>query len=86
MQIISGIYKIENLINHNIYIGQSCNIYSRWYSHKNIARKADKLIEEYEYPLYKAMRKYGIDNFSFEIIEEIPYMSDTDREILNRRE
>ena len=33
-QVISGIYKIENLINHKVYIGQSVNIYKRWKEHK----------------------------------------------------
>lgn len=28
-----GIYKIENNINHKIYIGQSKNIEKRWKSH-----------------------------------------------------
>ena len=31
---VSGIYKIENLINHKVYIGQSKNIYARWKQHK----------------------------------------------------
>ena len=32
--VVSGIYKIENLINHKVYIGQSKDIYQRWYTHK----------------------------------------------------
>ena len=32
---ISGIYKIENLINHKVYIGQSKDIKSRLYQHKH---------------------------------------------------
>lgn len=67
-QVISGIYKIENLINHKIYIGQSVNIYARWRKHKSVAfNKNDKC---YDFPLYRAIRKYGIENFSFEIIKE----------------
>ena len=65
---ICGIYKIENLINCKVYIGQSNNIQQRWYEHKNLFKKKDR--KEYNYPLYKAMRKYGIKNFSFEILEE----------------
>jgi len=29
-----GIYKIENNINHKIYVGQSRNIERRWQKHK----------------------------------------------------
>jgi hypothetical protein len=35
MEKISGIYKIENLINHKVYIGISNNIYGRWEDEKN---------------------------------------------------
>ena len=63
-----GIYKIENLITNKIYIGQSTSIERRWKDHKNTAfNENDK---SYNYPLYKAIRKYGVDNFSFEVLEE----------------
>ena len=32
---ICGIYCIENLINRKKYIGQSIDIYNRWYHHKH---------------------------------------------------
>ena len=67
-QVISGIYKIENLINHKVYIGQSKDIYQRWYTHKRAS--FNKNCREHNYPLYRAIRKYGIENFSFEIIKE----------------
>lgn len=60
-----GIYKIENLITHKMYIGQSRNIEERWKNH----RKRIYSPENDNLPLYKAFRKYGIDNFLFEIIE-----------------
>ena len=73
-----GIYKIENLINHKIYIGQSVNIEKRWEKHKTVAfNKNDK---SYEYPLYRAFRKYGIENFSFSIIEECSELDLNDKE------
>ena len=63
-QVICGIYKIENLINHKVYIGQSNNIYRRWKEHI-------KLCKDNKYGLlYNSMRKYGIENFSFEVIKE----------------
>lgn len=62
-----GIYKITNLQNNKSYIGCSKNIEHRW-----IAHKSESMLEhnpQYNYSIHKAFRKYGIDNFSFEIIE-----------------
>ena len=67
-QVISGIYKIENLINHKVYIGQSVNVYKRWKEHKWSAFSKKSMC--YNYPLYRAIRKYRIENFKFEIIKE----------------
>ena len=75
MEIISGIYKIENKINHHIYIGQSVHIYSRWKYHKYEGH----WINNY---LYNAFKKYGIENFDFSIIEIVP----PNKDILNERE
>ena len=33
-----GIYKIENLINHKKYIGQSIEIERRWINHKYLGK------------------------------------------------
>ena len=60
-----GIYKITNLINGKIYIGQSRCIYRRWVSHRRAAKDNSN-----QTLLYKAMRKYGLENFLFEIEEE----------------
>lgn len=65
-----GIYKITNNINQHCYIGQSRNIQKRWNNHKIAAYNEND--RGYNYPLYKAIRKYGLKNFSFEIIEECP--------------
>lgn len=64
----TGIYKITNKINGNAYIGLSINIEKRWKAH--IERSSDMSNKEYDKVLYKAFRKYGIDNFEFEILEE----------------
>ena len=70
MEIKTGIYKITNLINNKSYIGQSKNIYHRWQRHKQTAYNPN--MNGYNYPLYQAIRQYGLENFSFEIIEECP--------------
>jgi group I intron endonuclease len=63
-----GIYKITNLINNKNYIGQSINIQRRLGEHKY--RPFNEKDDGYNTPLYKAIRKYGLENFSFDIIEE----------------
>ena len=54
-----GIYKIENKINHKVYIGQSINIERRWRQHKRC---------HLNHPLYNSFKKYGIENFTFEVL------------------
>lgn len=73
---VCGIYKITNNITNEVYIGQSVNIKRRWQEHLLHGRKQDCKNSE----LYNAMRTYGIENFSFEIIEECR------KEKLNERE
>lgn len=74
-----GIYKITNLVNGKFYIGQSINIENRWKKHKQISNQENSPC--YNYPLYRSIRKYGIDNFSFEIIEICEKKDLNDREI-----
>ena len=71
-----GIYKIKNLINNKIYIGQSVFIEQRWAAHRYAGRNAKD-----NYPIHKAMNEYGIENFSFEIIEECDITELNDKEV-----
>ena len=66
MDITTGIYKIENILDHKVYIGQSVNIYTRWYAHKN---KLKNGTSPNKY-LQNAYNKYGEENFVFSIICE----------------
>ncbi len=59
-----AIYKIENLINHKIYIGQTVNPEKRWWQHRHNAKMHyDNL------PIHLAISKYGEENFSFTVLE-----------------
>lgn len=66
--IIIGIYKITNKKNGHAYIGQSVDIYKRWTNHKIAA--FNKNDDAYKYPICRAFRRYGVENFDFEILEE----------------
>lgn len=74
---ICGIYRIENLINHKSYIGQSVNIYSRWILHKWELNN-DKHNNQH---LLRSWRKYGADNFKFTIIERCDESELNDQEM-----
>lgn len=75
----SGIYKITNTISGMSYIGQAANIATRIYQHlhSSISEKA----KDYDYPLHKAIRKYGVDSFVLEILEECSGEALNDREM-----
>lgn len=62
-----GIYLITNNINGKKYIGQSRNLVKRWNDHKDEARHNRSTLL-----IHNAMREYGIDNFSFDILFECP--------------
>lgn len=71
------IYKITNILNNKIYIGQTVKtVEKRFQQHKNNSNK------EYfsQIVLYKAFNKYGIENFICEEIEEVS------NELLDERE
>jgi group I intron endonuclease len=56
------IYKITNLVNKKIYIGQT----SRTLADRRTAHLCEANSDRLHYPLYLAMRKHGIENFVFE--------------------
>ena len=68
------IYRISNLINGKIYVGKSKNPKVRWRQHKSHSKKRNT-------KLYYAMRKYGIENFLFEVLEECNENTINDKEI-----
>ena len=74
---MSYIYKITNNINGKIYIGKTMrSIKQRWKEHlANIKKEECK-----NRPLYRAINKYGVENFSIEEIEECSDIILSDRE------
>ena len=74
---MSYIYKITNNINGKIYIGKTMrSIEQRWKEHLANVKKEDCKNR----PLYKAINKYGVKNFSIEEIEECSDTILSDRE------
>lgn len=72
-----GIYKITNLQNNMCYVGQSTNIAERWKQHIKRGLGADTPTRNKLYPI---MQTVGVENFSFEIIEECAKSQLNDRE------
>lgn len=59
------IYKIENTINHKVYIGQDSKSSSknyRWKSHQN------SITSNSNTHLVNALKKYGLDNFDYSVV------------------
>jgi group I intron endonuclease len=60
------IYKITNLINNKIYIGQTYSIRERWYRYRSsVKREVDSSMM-----IVRSMIKHGIENFKIEEIEK----------------
>lgn len=65
------IYKIENQINHKVYIGKTehVNPNRRWVEHQADSRNPSRNHRA----LYQALNKYGIENFTFTVLEETEF-------------
>lgn len=65
-----GIYRITNKVNGKIYVGQAKDISKRVKNHSyNDGRKKNA---RFDYILYEAVRKYGINNFIADVLEITP--------------
>jgi group I intron endonuclease len=74
------IYLITNKINKKKYVGQHCGTSdSRWKQHLAAALKIEN-----PKPLYASMRKYGVENFTYKVLEILPPYAD--EKLLDERE
>lgn len=74
------IYCFTNLINQKKYIGSTINKPNIRYN-QHLYTAFHQNSNKYYYPFYQAIRKYGIENFSYEIIAEIDCSEEEIREI-----
>ena len=65
---MKGIYKFTNKSNGKVYIGQSTNLEKRYKEHKY--NHLNQNYCNYNSKFYRALRKYGFENFKYDILEE----------------
>lgn len=73
----SGIYKITRLKTGEIYIGKSVNVKDRWVQHAKSAFHCGTISHSV---LHTTIEKDGIENFTWELLEEVPKDKLGDRE------
>ena len=73
----SGIYKITRMKTGEIYIGKSTNVKDRWQQHCKTVFGAGTIAHSI---LHTTMQKDGLQNFTFELVEEVPKEKLTERE------
>ena len=74
---VCGIYKITNLLNKKVYIGQSVDVKTRWSNHIKACLGIDSIAHS---KVHDAMARDGVWNFTFELLEKC------DKSMLNERE
>lgn len=73
----SGIYKITRLKTGEIYIGKSTDIKKRWSEHCKTAYGVGSIAHSI---LHTTIKKDGVENFTFELLEEVSKDKLTERE------
>ena len=70
---MTGIYLITNLKTNKVYVGQAVRLLERWGEHLRAGQPelySSKNERDSNSYLHRSMNKHGINNFSFEILEE----------------
>lgn len=65
----SGIYKVTNIKTGEIYIGKSVKTADRFCNHVKSAYGLEGVAES---QFQRALKKYGVNNFTWELLEEVP--------------
>ena len=73
----SGIYKITRLKTGEVYSGKSTDIKSRWQQHSKSVFHCGTISHS---TLHTTMERDGIENFTWELLEEVPKEKLTERE------
>ena len=73
----SGIYKITCIKTGEIYIGKSTDVKSRWQQHCKSAFNCGTIAHSL---LHTKMKQHGIENFTFELVEQVPKEQLSERE------
>jgi group I intron endonuclease len=72
------IYKVRNIVNNKYYIGQTSKTFEE---RKKAHLRSYKYTHKYNFLFYRAIRKYGEENFEFSVVED-----DIPAEFLNIKE
>lgn len=72
-----GIYKVTNIQTNEIYIGKSVKIGDRFLNHIKSACGLEGVAES---QFQRALKKYGVDCFTWELLEECPKENLTEKE------
>ena len=73
----SGIYKVTNIKTNEIYIGKSTNVATRWVNHTKSAYGLEGVADS---QFQRALKQYGVQNFTWELVEAVPKDQLTTRE------
>ena len=73
---ISAVYKITNTMTGDFYVGSSKDVKLRWMQHKRLSVWK----KHSNNPMYLDMKKFGIDKFELEILEEVEIGNLKDKE------
>jgi group I intron endonuclease len=65
---VSGIYVIECLINHRVYVGSTTNLYARIGMHIRDLNKRTKFAQK---NLLEDWNQFGAENFEATVLEEV---------------
>lgn len=65
----SGIYKVTNTQTKEVYIGKSTTVSDRWANHCKSAFGLEGVADS---QFQRALKKYGVQSFTWELLEEVP--------------